>query len=90
MELPQLLVVALIFEAERLVARVEQVLGTCLWVELLVFWDLFPGHFQDVSLGEGRNTYHAHLLHTCSRNTHAFMVVERFSLSFYWGVGLAP
>ena len=29
----QLLVVALIFEAEKLVAGVEQVLGACLWVE---------------------------------------------------------
>ena len=37
-ELPLLLVVALIFEAELLVAGVEHVLGACcLWVELLVF-----------------------------------------------------
>ena len=88
MELPQLLVVALIFEAERLVvARVEQVLGAYLLVELLVFWDLFTGHFQDSSLGEGRNTYHARLLHSCSKNTPAFAVVfavvEHFVLTLH-------
>ena len=41
----QLLVVALIFEAEQLVTGVEHVLGACLWVELLAFYDLFLGHF---------------------------------------------
>ena len=88
-----LVVVALIFEAEQLAAGVEQVLGACLWVELLVFWDLFPGHFQDVSLGDGRITYHARLIHSCSRNIRAFavafVVVEHFALSLCWGVGLA-
>ena len=70
-----------------MVAGVEQVLGTYLWVESLVFWDLFPRHFQDVSLGEGKNTYHAHLLHSCSRNIPAFAVVftvvEHFVLSLH-------
>ena len=88
-----LLVVALIFEAEQLVAGVEQVLGACLWVESLVFQDLFLDHFQDVFLGEGKNTYHAHLLHNCSRNNPTFLVVfvvvHHSALFLRWEVELA-
>ena len=93
MELLQLLVVALIFEAEQLVAGVEQVLGAFLWVESLVFLDLFLVHFQDVFLGVGRNTYHARLLHNCSRNNPTFLVVfaavHHSALFLRWGVELA-
>ena len=83
-----LVVVALIFEAEQLVAGVEQVLGAFLWVESLVFVDLFLVHFLDVFLGVGRNTYHARLLHSCSRNNPAFFVVfvaaaEHFVLALH-------
>ena len=82
--------VALIFEAEQLVAGVEQVLGACLWVELLVFYDLFLGHFQVTFLDVGRSTYHAH---SCSRNNPAFMVVfaavHHSALFLHWGVELA-
>ena len=85
--------VALIFEAEQLVAGVEQVLGVYLWVELLAFYDLFLGHFQGTFLDVGRNTYHARLLHNCSRNNPAFVVVfaavHHFALFLRWGVELA-
>ena len=88
-----MLVVALIFEAEQLVAGVEQVLGAYLWVELLAFYDLFLGHFQGTFLDVGRNTYHAHLLHNCSRNNPAFEVVfaavHHSALFLRWGVELA-